>query len=467
RGTLAARWLDDGIESKPLPWYDYGLRIGFGGRPGKTLPYIAGYCHIQEEVSMLPVHFLDPRPGERILDMCAAPGNKSVQAAVHMRGRGLVLANDINHKRLGMVRRNIERIGLSNVMVSQWDGSSLPPGSGLYDRVLADVPCSCEGTTRKNSQLLWREQAGRTLTGLQAALLRKAVQRCRPGGRIVYATCTYSPDENEAIVDTVLREYPEQIRLRKMDLPGFTFAPGITGWRGREFLPELRHTMRAWPHVNDTGGFFIAVIDRIEGEPDRVAAAKARRKAAESETPPAPAHCSPAEKLEPLDPGDLLAIMERRFGIATSVFDGQVVYRPNRHCLWTVDADLPLPQRPEAYVLGMPFFYADMEFPRPTTATAIRYGAAATRNLVDLAPQEIARLLRRQEIELDAEQAAPIDGDGYVMLRHGGLVFGLGVYRGGEGGGGRLKPLLPRSWTTRLGIEAPPEEPLPWVRGGE
>ncbi|MEO1368119.1 MAG: RsmB/NOP family class I SAM-dependent RNA methyltransferase, partial [Acidobacteriota bacterium] len=171
RDTLAARWLDDGIESTPLSWYDYGLRIGFGGRPGKTLPYIAGYCHIQEEVSMLPVHFLDPRPGERILDMCAAPGNKSVQAAVHMEGRGLVLANDINHKRLGMVRRNIERIGLSNVMVSQWDGSSLPPGSGLYDRVLADVPCSCEGTTRKNSQLLWREQAGRTLTGLQAALL--------------------------------------------------------------------------------------------------------------------------------------------------------------------------------------------------------------------------------------------------------------------------------------------------------
>ena len=132
RETLRRRLLDDGIETRPLPWYEHGLRVGFGARPGKTLPYIAGYCHIQEEVSMLPVHFLDPQPGERVLDMCSAPGNKSVQAAVHMQGRGLVLANDINHRRLGMVRRNIERLGLSNVMVveppgSRSNGASTPP----------------------------------------------------------------------------------------------------------------------------------------------------------------------------------------------------------------------------------------------------------------------------------------------------------------------------------------------------
>ena len=261
REILAA----EGIESKALPWYPNGFETAFGTRPGKTLAYVTGVFHIQEEVSMLPVPLLDPQPGERILDLCSAPGNKTVQAAVHMAGAGSILANDINNNRLGMVVRNLERLGVTNVALTEWNGSNLPPDIGDFDRVLADVPCTCEGTTRKNPDLIWREQ-GQTSdrwSGVQVAILRKAVQRCRPGGRIVYSTCTYAPEENEDVVDAVLNEYEDEVRLVPARVEGFDGAPGLTEWQGKSYRPELAQALRAYPHLNDSGGFFVAVLEKL------------------------------------------------------------------------------------------------------------------------------------------------------------------------------------------------------------
>ncbi len=261
RESLADSLDAEGLATQSLAWYQHGLRAAFGTRPGKSLAYITGRCHIQEEVSMQPIALLDPQPGERVLDLCAAPGNKSVQAAIHMGGRGTVLANDVNSRRLLMISRNVERLGLTNVALSRWDASSLPPSIGVFDRVLADVPCSCEGTSRKNPEILWRkhQEPGR-LAGAQSAILRKAVKLCKPGGRIVYSTCTYAPEENELVVNAVLRE--EDVNLVPASLEGFDFAPGITRWQGEVLLPELRHCLRAYPHMNDTGGFFVAVLEK-------------------------------------------------------------------------------------------------------------------------------------------------------------------------------------------------------------
>lgn len=261
-----ARRLDevDGMGGEPLAWYERGLRLPFGSRPGKTLTYVTGLVHIQEEVSMLPVAFLDPRPGERVLDQCAAPGNKTVQAAVHMENTGTLVGNDINQHRLGMVVRNLERIGLTNTVLTNWNGANFSADVGTFDRVLADVPCSCEGTTRKNPEILWREPPRpMNFPGAQAAILRKAVQRCRPGGRIVYSTCTYDPDENEGVVDTILGEYPDAVRLAPARLDGLVGSPGLVEWQDRRFSPEMTRTLRVWPHQNDTGGFFVAVLERL------------------------------------------------------------------------------------------------------------------------------------------------------------------------------------------------------------
>ena len=256
----------DGIEASPLGWYGRGLRVPYEARPGKTLAFVLGYIQIQEEVSMVPVHLLDPQPGERVLDLCAAPGNKTMQAAVHLQESGLVVANDINVQRLGMVMRNIDRLGITNVYVTCHNGSNLPAEVGKFDRVLADVPCGCEGTTRKNPDLLWSEPPDpeRMARG-QLAILRKGVQRCRAGGRIVYSTCTYAPEENEAVVSTMLDEF-EDLRLVDIRLEGWKCVPGLTEWQGRVFRPELKKAVRLYPHLNDTGGFFVALMERVDGE---------------------------------------------------------------------------------------------------------------------------------------------------------------------------------------------------------
>ncbi len=252
----------DGIEAAALDWYPGGFRAPFEARPGKTLAFILGYLHIQEEVSMLPIYFLDPQPGDRVLDLCAAPGNKTVQAAVRLADSGTVLANDINVQRLGMVMRNIDRLGLTNTYVTHHNGSNLPADLGKFDRVLADVPCGCEGTTRKNPDLLWSEPPDleRVARG-QLAILRKGIQRCRAGGRIVYSTCTYAPEENEAVVHAALEEF-QDLSLVECRVPGWTCSPGLREWQGRSFRPELTRALRIYPHQNDTGGFFVAVFER-------------------------------------------------------------------------------------------------------------------------------------------------------------------------------------------------------------
>ena len=198
-----------------------------------------------------------------MLDLCAAPGGKTAGLAVAMANRGTVVANDVDWRRLIAVGRNLDRIGLVNVATTAWDAANFPEGGGLYDRVLADVPCTCEGTSRKNPGVLaWggEEERARTAAA-QTAILRKAVRLCRPGGRIVYSTCTYAPEENEAVVDAVLREVraaegPEALRVAdaRAEAGAAGFDAAATSWNGERFDRSLAGCLRVWPHLHDTGG---------------------------------------------------------------------------------------------------------------------------------------------------------------------------------------------------------------------
>lgn len=265
--TQVQQWLErDGVACQRVPWFDSAFTLPPDINPGRKLAYLAGLIHVQEEVSLLPIAALGPKPGDVVLDLCAAPGNKTVQTAVALENRGTVIANDRSGIRLNVLRAATHRLGLTNVSTTVGDAATFPTSSGYFDSVIADVPCSCEGTSRKHPNVMGRSSQQQSLGQAvqQRAILTRAVDLCRPGGRVVYSTCTYAPEENELVVDAVLRSRPE-LRVVPVEIPRLLFSAGITEWSGRQLHSSLRHALRVWPHQNDTGGFFVALIARGDG----------------------------------------------------------------------------------------------------------------------------------------------------------------------------------------------------------
>ncbi len=261
--ALAKTLAEHGCASTPIPWYPRGFTLPENISPGNRFEYVAGLYHVQEETSMLPVVLLDPQPGERIIDLCAAPGNKAVQIAVHMESTGTLIANDRNYRRVRAIGHAFERLGVYNVSTTTFDATSYPVSAGVFDRVLADVPCSCEGTSRKHPEVLDPSRRPGSNATVQKAILKKAIQLCRPGGRVVYSTCTYAPEENEMIVQSILDENPPgSLKMLPAVIPGFVSSPGLLSWQEHTFAPQMENAMRVYPHQNDTGGFFVAVIEK-------------------------------------------------------------------------------------------------------------------------------------------------------------------------------------------------------------
>ncbi len=260
---LEAHLTAQSIPFEPLSWRAGAYRLPDTPRPGSRLGYLAGLFHVQEEVSMLPVELLDIRPGQRVLDACAAPGNKTAQIATRLGDRGTLIANDYNYRRMKSVVRTLERLGILNTAICTHDAANFPNDLGTFDRVLADVPCSCEGTSRKHGVSPATARDFHNLCGTQLAILGKALTLCRPGGRVVYATCTYAPEENETIVDEALRQFRGQVELLPAKIPGFPASKGLVEWRGQRFDSTLERALRVYPHHHDTGGFFLALFEKV------------------------------------------------------------------------------------------------------------------------------------------------------------------------------------------------------------
>ena len=258
-----------GTEYERVDWHDGLLRVE--SQPGNSWPYVHGWVYGQEEVSAVPAEVLAPEPGERVFDPCAAPGSKTTQLAALMNDRGLLVANDNNLGRLSALRSNAERCGVTSVVVTNSDARnfSLKPFVGeeghqqpLFDRALVDVPCSCEGTIRKNPTALeqWDYSHVQGIAGVQKGILTRAVEATRPGGTVVYSTCTFAPEENEAVLDHVLESDRVRCELVEFDLP-LDAAPGVTEWEDETYDQSVERAKRIYPHLNDTGGFFCAKLE--------------------------------------------------------------------------------------------------------------------------------------------------------------------------------------------------------------
>ena len=231
--------------------------------PGSTWTSFHGFTHGQEEVSAVPAVVLDPQPGERVWDSCAAPGGKATQLAALMDDRGTVVANDNNLGRISALRFNAERLGATSLAVTNADARNYSLERfdfDAFDRTLVDAPCSCEGTIRKNPDALdnWSEGHISSVAGIQKGIIRRAIQATREGGTVVYSTCTFAPEENEAVVQHALET--ESCRVVDFEL-GLEHSPGLTEWDGTTYDSSLEKAARIYPHQNDTGGFFVAKLE--------------------------------------------------------------------------------------------------------------------------------------------------------------------------------------------------------------
>ena len=237
-----------------VPWEENGYYYDIEARPGLHPYHECGVYYLQEASAMSAVALLDPQPGERVCDLCAAPGGKTTQIAGRMGASGFLLSNEYNPKRAKILSRNIERMGIANALVTnehpQRLGELLP---GWFDRVLVDAPCSGEGMFRKEEAAVtdWSEDTVSMCAGRQREILHSAAALVRPGGRLVYSTCTFAPEENEDTVTAFLHSHPD-FTLEDVDAPWFTKTG--TGM------------FRLWPHKLLGEGHFVAVLRKTGNE---------------------------------------------------------------------------------------------------------------------------------------------------------------------------------------------------------
>ena len=241
----------------PVPWEPQGYYYDPEARPGLHPYHEAGVYYLQEASAMAPVALLDPQPGEWICDLCAAPGGKTTQIAGRMQGQGFLLCNEWSPKRAKILSRNIERMGVANALVTNETADKLAKAyPGLFDRVLIDAPCSGEGMFRKEEAAVtdWSPETVAMCAQRQAEILDAGAELVRPGGLLVYSTCTFAPEENEQTVCNFLRRHPDFF-AEPMDAPWFTPAgPG---------------QYRLWPHKLLGEGHFAAVLRRAGDEEPR------------------------------------------------------------------------------------------------------------------------------------------------------------------------------------------------------
>ncbi len=251
--------------SNPVPWCTDAFTLPNYPKPlGLALEHLLGAFYIQAKAATLAVTALDPQPGETALDMAAAPGGKATQIAAAMRNTGLLIANEPQRKRLPSLVGNLERCGISNVIVTQASGALLGRYfHNYFDRVLLDAPCSGDGILCKDQALLnyWSPQDARHRGQQQAGLLRAAFHMLKPGGTLVYSTCSLSLEENEDVLLSLLKRYPHQVDL--LPIEGIEPAPLPTPLAA-QYPPEFAHCRRVWPHQHSTEGAFVAKIRKTD-----------------------------------------------------------------------------------------------------------------------------------------------------------------------------------------------------------
>lgn len=417
---------------QPVPWCPEAFFVDRENRErgiGSDVYHLTGHLYIQEAASMLPVALLDPQPGESVLDMSAAPGSKTTQVAARMRCKGVIIANDVQEKRLWTLKSSLHRCGVSNVIVTkkvgQWFGKHM---TERFDRVLCDAPCTAQGTARKDSDALnycSLENIG-TMARLQSQLLEAAVHAAKVGGRIVYSTCTLTPEENEGVVREILNKFSDQLEI----VDPRTLAVAPDGYwdqalqdtervqadqsPGMPVLPVIR----LWPQTYDTEGFFSAVLHKKAPTRDVLT----------FDPVPTQERLLPKSRFK-----DAATHLSKIYGTSFLAED-EVLYERGEHLLVTSQAVADWRMPVEDYALGLPFGkWLDQHRVLLSHEAAWLRGGQAMSSIIDISEAEMQALMQAKDGTCDPALK------GHVVVRCVDCVLGLCLAKDG-----RLKNNLPR-----------------------
>ncbi len=261
---------------EPVPWCDTGFYVPFEARAGAHALHALGAYYVQEASAMAVAEILEPLPGEHVLDLCAAPGGKSTHLASLMHGQGLLISNEIVPSRARILAENLERLGLPAVVMNE-DPARLAAAWGTYfDRILVDAPCSGEGMFRKNpdAALEWSEASVLACSHRQLEILKSAARLLKPGGTMVYSTCTFSREENEDVIERFLEAHPEFELVNIFDVANIAVGDGLrpsptpspANWGFDRGCDHDGFTARLWAHKLRGEGHFIAKLRKTSAD---------------------------------------------------------------------------------------------------------------------------------------------------------------------------------------------------------
>jgi len=428
---LARRLLGQGFQLDPLDGQPDMFKVDIQPRSiALTLEHWLGLFYVQRASTGLAAPILDPKPGERVLDLCAAPGGKTTHLADLMKDRGPLVAVEPHVGRIRALAGNVYRTAHVNVLTVAADGRFFP-GGALFDRVLVDAPCSAEGTVRAGKGRI-RSKSGRYgtyIARLQEDLLRSAIDLTRPGGTILYSTCTFAPEENEAVVDAVLKDAAVEIEPIPLEVP---HAAGVSSFGDERYDPRLELAVRIYPHHLDSGGLFVAKLRKLgygtdlprtgrstgwspiptTFEYDESVGSETDRDTKRLEA----VHAALADVWQ-VEPGPL-------DGIGWILRSGRAWVHGCGEWPFAAWADHKGWQSVSIGLRGFGFDTGDL--PRPTNDLIRWLGDAVTGRAVDLSARDWARLLRREPVPVGAIS------DGYAALRLSGLSVGRGFIRSGR-----------------------------------
>ncbi|MFC7393906.1 RsmF rRNA methyltransferase first C-terminal domain-containing protein [Scopulibacillus cellulosilyticus] len=245
-----------------IPFCSTGFYYNPADEPGKHPYHQAGLYYIQEPSAMFVAEVVNAEPGERILDLCAAPGGKSTQIAGAMKNQGLLVTNEIHPKRVKALSENIERLGVSNAIVTNESPDKLAKHfQGYFDKIVVDAPCSGEGMFRKDPEAVqyWSQEHVNHCASLQKDILESAYLMLKSGGILVYSTCTFAPEENEQTIEKFILKHNDMSLLPIAKMHGI--SNGKSEWSGSN-SDTLSLTARLWPHLLKGEGHFIAKLQK-------------------------------------------------------------------------------------------------------------------------------------------------------------------------------------------------------------